>query len=218
MYRIERRPDGRRFRFLLYNYGMKTFSTQKAIHNGWMLWKKHKKLLTLSTLLVFLFSMKGDERGRFHGGGISSLLLSLVYTFLSIGWLRINLKIFDHESASIHDLFGESKLFWRYVGATLLYTLGTAVGLILFIIPGIYFIIKYQFVFFFLVDKHMSITESFHHSARLTHGVKWKLLGFIIAMLAINILGALCLGAGLLVSMPVSMLASVSVYRKLLEA
>jgi uncharacterized membrane protein len=52
-------------------------------------------------------------------------------------------------------------------------------------------------------------------SKRITHGYKWPLLGFIFVLALVNLLGALALGVGLLVSVPVSTLALVHAYRTL---
>ena len=67
-----------------------------------------------------------------------------------------------------------------------------------------------------IIDKKdLSMGEAFRESARITDGVKWKLFGFFLATVFLNIVGALCLVLGLLVSIPVSMLAYVHLYRKL---
>jgi uncharacterized membrane protein len=47
--------------------------------------------------------------------------------------------------------------------------------------------------------------------------VKWKLLGFGIVLAIINVIGAMCLFVGLFVTVPVTLLAFSSVYRKLLS-
>ena len=59
------------------------------------------------------------------------------------------------------------------------------------------------------------ITASLRESAEMTHGIKWHLLGFFIIILLLNIVGALLLLVGLLVSVPVTMIAYAHVYQKL---
>ena len=54
-------------------------------------------------------------------------------------------------------------------------------------------------------------------SSRITQDVKWRLFGFGVVVAIINMIGALCLLVGLFVTIPVTLLAYSSVYRKLLE-
>jgi uncharacterized protein DUF975 len=59
------------------------------------------------------------------------------------------------------------------------------------------------------------IVESIRKSSKLTHGVKWRLVFFVLAILALNLLGFIALVVGLLVTIPVSMLAFSHVYLRL---
>ena len=65
------------------------------------------------------------------------------------------------------------------------------------------------------MDYGAEILESLTISSKLTHGVKWHLLGFFIVLAALNIAGALLLLIGLLVTLPVSMIAYAHIYLKL---
>jgi uncharacterized membrane protein len=60
-----------------------------------------------------------------------------------------------------------------------------------------------------------AIIESLGKSKKLTQGVKWHLVLFALALAALNVLGFLALVVGLLVTVPVSLLAFVHVYLKL---
>ena len=88
------------------------------------------------------------------------------------------------------------------------------VGLILFIIPGIIFAIKLQFVDYLIVDKKMGI-DSLSKSWNMTKGVKWNLFLLWILIALINIAGALLLLVGLFITVPLSVVATAYVYRKL---
>jgi uncharacterized membrane protein len=61
-------------------------------------------------------------------------------------------------------------------------------------------------------------TESFKRSTELTEGHKWNLLGFVLVLFIINILGAIPLGLGLVVTTPITMVAWGHVYEKLKAA
>ena len=88
-------------------------------------------------------------------------------------------------------------------------------GFILFVIPGIYFAIKYHFLLYFVIDKKMGPLEALRASGKITDGVKWRLLGFSIVSIGIVILGFLAFGFGILVAVPVATLADAYLYRKL---
>jgi uncharacterized membrane protein len=68
---------------------------------------------------------------------------------------------------------------------------------------------------FIVIERAFGPIEAMKESHRLTYGHKWKLLGFTLLLLLINLLGALALIVGLLVTIPVSTLAFVHAYRVL---
>jgi uncharacterized membrane protein len=72
-----------------------------------------------------------------------------------------------------------------------------------------------MFVPYLIVDKKMSVGDALRESSRMTLGRKWQLLGFLGLVVLINILGAILLLVGLLVSIPVTMLAFAHAYRTL---
>jgi multisubunit Na+/H+ antiporter MnhG subunit len=57
--------------------------------------------------------------------------------------------------------------------------------------------------------------ESFERSTKLTDGQKWPLLGFFIVAAIANIIGAILLVVGLLITIPVTMIAFAHIYLKL---
>ena len=59
----------------------------------------------------------------------------------------------------------------------------------------------------------MEPVEALKQSAVITKERKWTILGFFVVIGLVNIAGILALGIGLFVSMPVTFLASVWVYK-----
>ena len=74
-----------------------------------------------------------------------------------------------------------------------------------------YFVLRFSMVRYAVLDGAY-ILESLEKSSRLTHGVKRKLLAFMFVLLGLNILGAMALVVGLLITIPVSALAVAHVY------
>ena len=66
-----------------------------------------------------------------------------------------------------------------------------------------------------VVDKKLDITESIRKSGEITQGHKGWLFGFAIVLGLVNIAGALLLLVGLLVTIPLTTMAYIYVYRQL---
>lgn len=115
---------------------------------------------------------------------ISALLFCTIFILIlapiMLGYIKIILQWHDEHTSKIKTLF--DYLFTvQGLKASLtliLYMMLIFVGLILGIIPGIYFLIKYIFTFFVLADKNCGVIEAFRTSGRITNTVKWRLFGF----------------------------------------
>jgi len=144
-----------------------------------------------------------------------SLILWVIQLIMDIGFHKIFLLLHDGQDARVEDLFLHYKLFWKYLGTSILLALAIMVGLVLLIVPGVYWGLKYSFALLLVVDKEMSPLEAFRESAKITEGIKWKLLGLVVLIALINILGVIAFGVGLLVTIPLTAFAFVFVYRRL---
>jgi uncharacterized membrane protein len=64
----------------------------------------------------------------------------------------------------------------------------------------------------------MPIMDAIKKSGELTYGSKWRLFKLSLLLIGVNILGALCLGVGLLVTIPLSWISLAHAYRKYVPA
>lgn len=78
-------------------------------------------------------------------------------------------------------------------------------------------LLRFAMVRFAIIDG-AGVLESLRLSTRLMQGNKWQLLGFVVVAVALNIVGALCLLVGLLVTIPITVLAYAHIYQKLKES
>lgn len=151
--------------------------------------------------------------------GFSALfrLISIVLSMIiQIAMIRIALKFVDKQTPEFNDLFTSFKgYFWRYIGASILFGLIVAGGMFLLIVPGIIWAIKFQYFGYLIVDQNLGVMDSLKKSSEITNGVKLPLLGFGILIALINYGGAVLLFIGLLVTIPITMIAYASVYRLL---
>jgi uncharacterized membrane protein len=144
---------------------------------------------------------------------------AIVGVFLGVAIITIALVIVSGATPTFADLlksFKNYKIVWHYLLASLLYGLIVLVGLIALILPGIYLAVRLQFYKFLVVEhEDMGVVDSLKQSLNMSRGHFWKLFAFVVIVIIINIAGALAFGVGLLVTVPVSVLASTLVYKKL---
>lgn len=144
-------------------------------------------------------------------GGLGKILGQVVsfsvQTFLTIGFIRCLLAAADDQKIEFSTLFSGGDVFLNFLLANLAYSLLCMLGFFLLIIPGIFWAMKYFFVTYLIADRGMGIKEAFVMSGEMTNGYKWKLFCLMSLTGLINIGGALCLGLGLLVTVPWTSLA-----------
>lgn len=201
---------------------VKKFFKGEAIQFGWSTMKHNLGffigLLIAAGLFIYTPEIIGwliEERAPVVSI-IFSVASSVLELIIGMGLIRIALKFTDKIEASFGDLFSCLPLFFKYLFSSILYGLIVFAGIILLIIPGIIWGIKFQFYSYFIVDKGLGPIESLKRSSLITKGVKWNLFLFGLLLAGINLLGVLALFIGLFATIPTSMVATAFVYRKLL--
>lgn len=198
----------------------KTFSISEALSFGWETTKKNIGFFIGVSLIAYVIPQLiisalsgGDPNSDI--AGILDLIGTIYSMIVGIGVIVITLKLVRGEKPELADLFQHYKLFFNYLIGVLLYGLMVILGLILFIIPGVYLGLKYQFVSYFIVDKKMNPIDAFKASGEATQGNIWHLFGMYCIFIGLTILGALALVVGLFVTTPIIMLAYAYIYDQL---
>ena len=200
------------------------FSIETSIKYGWQKIKEHMELVLFTTFLILAVGSLtgfGDNGGQGHEGvyfsGLSlfGFLVMIFLIIIRIGYTKIFLRIHDGESPKFVDIFQEYRIFWRYLGVSILVGLTVAGGLILLIIPGIIWLVRFSFSPIIIIDNKVSPVAAMKESYAITKGSFWKILLFWIVIGLINLLGLIFFGIGLLITVPVSTFASIYVYREL---
>lgn len=104
-----------------------------------------------------------------------SLLISLAVSIYNIGVYYIALKLYDGLTVKFSDLFTRYNLVLRIIMANFLYFLIIVIGLAFFVLPGVFFAVRFMFYEFLIIDKNLAIIESFKQSYQLTQNLWWKL-------------------------------------------
>ncbi len=193
-----------------------TFSTRASLKQAWNTYKIHGWFISgmfIATLLVSFITGSIFDTETILGDIISNIVSIAVSILIAIGWTTIALRYAGNHLVTYKDFFSRYTVFWKFLAASVLYGLIVFGGLLLFIVPGIFWAIKYKMYSYLIVEKNMGIMESLKTSGTITYGVKWKLFGFAVVTFALNVLGILALGVGFVVTAPIVMLASAHVYK-----
>ena len=202
---------------------MKNFSIKEALLYGWDATKNNFYFLFTIFLFLFIFILISSlivaltEEKNILIGYLLQVIFIATSFLLEMGFIKIFLKIYDNEKPELKDLFLQYPLFFRFVAASILSQIIVFLGLLLLIIPGIILGIALSFFPYLIVDKKIPSINSLKQSYEITKGVRFKLFIFYIILGLINLLGVLFLVVGLFVTLPLTSLAIVFVYRKLLE-
>ena len=196
-----------------------TFSNKEIVKKSWGIVKSNLKIFIPILIIVWLLQIGLSSIQTISDNTIITLLLSaiswIINTLITIGLISTFLKFANGEIFNFKSVLDKKDKFIPYVIGTIYYSLIVFAGIILLIIPGIIWAIRYQFYSYLIIDKGMSPKEALAKSKEMTKGKTLKLLGFGIVLFLINILGLLALVVGLFISIPVSMLAIALVYKKL---
>jgi uncharacterized membrane protein len=200
---------------------MQTIDTNGCFLFAWEQFKKRPWFFIGFTAFVFVVSivvtiiraqLSGLQNDFIDGIGFFAGIVISVY----VGFVQTRLYLQAHDSVESINLrklweikeFGNFALLYVVLGMALIF------GFFLFIIPGILLSLYSIFAIYIYVDKELSPMDSFKASYALAKDHLWEIFIFMLELLCINILGAILLLVGLL-SIPISLLATVHLYRLL---
>ena len=197
------------------------FSIGEAISFGWKTTWQHFGFLLLVMVIVGVINNGANIVTRIVGEDsvavimFASLAFFVVSLLVQVGLITILLKLVRGQHAEFGDLFsGANRLFPYFLGC-LLYGLIVLGGLLLLIIPGIIWGIRFQFYSYYIIDKGLGPMDALKASWHTTKGVSWTLFLFGIVSGLINILGVLLLFIGLLATIPITSIAYSYIYERL---
>jgi uncharacterized membrane protein len=194
------------------------FSIKESFKYGWQKLKEHMELVLYATLLILaVSSLTGAFSGRGHSVAVPlfNVIATIFLIIVRIGYTKIFLKMHDGEKPKFVEIFEHYKTFWRYLGVSILLGLVTVGGLILLIIPGIFWAVKFSFSPIIVVDAKTGPIAAMKESYAITKGSFWKVLLLWVVIILLNLLGLILFYVGLLITIPLSAFASIYVYRKL---
>lgn len=199
------------------------FDIGEAVSFGWESLKANLGFFILVMLIFWaveaVFSVPQYFAARSVAPVFIFSILSMVASiFVGIATIKISLRFTYGETADFNDLVNGYTHFLNMLLGGILYGLIVLGGLILLIVPGIIWAIKYQFFGYLVIDRNMDAVAAIKKSGQITAGSKGHLFLFWLAAVGINLLGMLACGVGLFASVPTVWVAHAYIYRKLLYA
>jgi len=199
---------------------MNDFLATDVVRDAWATFKERSGFLMFATLVVMvwggLIGAVSFQLTAFNTASIFGFPILLVSgTLLGMGITAFFLQAHDAiRSVHLGELW-HPRPFFFYLGVRILTGVAVVLGLVLLIVPGIMLALMFLFGSFIVIDRGLDPIEAMKESMHITLGYRFELLFLLLLLLGINILGVVALGVGLLVSIPVSMLALVHAYRTL---
>ena len=206
----------------------KDFSIGDAVSFGWNAMKTNLGFFIPAVLILWVagaipggiqsMSMYMHSAAAALWSGLFGLVGFVVSMFVTMAQIRIGLRFCSGETADFPDLVSDYQRFFDFLIGSILFGLIVLGGLILLIIPGIYWAVRYHFYGYLILDQGMSPVDAIKRSGQLTRGVWWHLFGFWWVIFGIAFLGLIACCVGLLFAIPVMIVATAYVYRTLLAA
>ncbi len=188
-----------------------TLHVQDYIKQGWEMFKEHIGEFVGFTLLIFVISAV-SSKFAFFGSFLFSALASPLYAGFGI----VAFKLISGKSFQFGDFFNGFNYFLPLFLAGLAGGFLVSIGMVLLLIPGIYLAVAYMFTTFLIIDYRMDFWQAMETSRQIITKNWFTFFGFAFALFALNFLGALALGVGLLVSIPVSACAAAIAYKEVI--
>lgn len=212
------------------------FTYKEIFSFAWSKTKQHAWFIACTFMItaVILSAVRGSD-----------LLEVVVSMLIALSLASISLTIVRDHNFSFADLYKpllSQKIVLNFIALTALFisviglcviplagvisTLGRAPSAVTFIylcltplsVVAVYLSVRFKFYpFVILENEHMTLEALIRQSYKVTRGQFFPVFGALMLMAVFNILGAMLLGIGLIVTIPVSIFATAHLYRKLVE-
>lgn len=187
------------------------FDIKDSFAKAWELFKSQALLHVL--YMMFILSIQGLTVIYFQEYMIlySAFLAPPLYS----GFFLVANKISRGESVIYPDYFGGFRFWLPLVVISLLGQLLVVLGLFALVIPGIYLAVGYLFSLLMGIFGGMDIWSAMEWSRKLITRNWWQFFALLMILIAINLIGLLLLGIGLLITFPMTFLVLYVIFEDL---
>lgn len=147
---------------------------------GWRTYEQRPGMFLLASVLIALVPLPFAMLPRMRFGNLLSWILTpFILPVWATGVTYFYLRAVRGEDTKLGNLFAGFQQFRRVWCAGFLVNLLVTGGVILFVLPGIIWSLKYAFSALAALDQRLAPTEALRSGAQLTRGYKWHLVAGI---------------------------------------
>ncbi|QDH81416.1 hypothetical protein FKX85_21235 [Echinicola soli] len=188
------------------------FDIQTVFLEGWALFKQQPVFsigytgFVISLELIFLLYLK--EYALLFSVFLAGPLFS--------GFFLVANKLKADENVAYTDFF---QGFSYYIPVILIWLIGqvlVSVGLILFIVPGVYLMVGYSMAILLHIFAGLDFWDSLEYSRRVVTKNWWKFFLLVISLIVLNVLGAMIF-VGVFVTIPLSFFTAYCTFETVTE-
>lgn len=217
--------------------GPAPFELSEAFNYGWAKFQQNVGPILIATVVLVLGGAlinliwyvvtvpmtDFDPTDPMGGAGLTASLFAsavfgivgtLVGFVIQAGVVRGGLTVTKGEPLEVSTFLSTENL-GRVILTAILISIGTSIGLVLCVLPGIVFAFFSQFAMHFVVDKGMQAIDAIKASFQIVNRNLGSVIGLFLGVIVANIIGAILCGIGLVVSVPVSIIATAFAYRRM---
>ena len=187
---------------------------------------KYKNVMLPFLLATLLLSL--TQQQELYSSAYEAYGLSYVFTIgslalfiqgpISIGLAIYSLSIANEEDYNYNQIISAFKHFFKALILVLLFTISSAIGFLLLIVPGIFIALMFSQIFYIMAeDPSTGVIDAFKKSASLMKNKKLQYLGLILRYILFFILGVFTLGIWWLWLIP-QMYVSFAIFYKELQS
>jgi uncharacterized membrane protein len=145
-------------------------------------------------------------------GAVASFAVS---TPLLMGNFIVSAKLLHGQTPEFRDFFSGFQYLLPLLLLSLVAGLFIGIGTLLLIIPGLYLLVAYMFASYLVVDRRLDFWPAMELSRRTVNPRCFGYFAFALLVILLNLAGAVALGVGLLVTIPLSFCAVTAAYADL---
>lgn len=197
---------------------LSSFSVSEALSGGWKFFQSHVgQIVTVGVVYLLASAVPSAILQMIAGENATlssalSLVLNLWTMYLSLGMTRYMLALIRGGNPELSMMFNNSDGYVNYVIMNIRYSIVIIGGMLLLIVPGIYFAIKYAFTLMLVADGKSNGSEAFKMSAAMTEGRRFDLFAYGIVSAVIVFIGFIALIIPGIVAAAVSGIGMVLLY------
>lgn len=193
----------------------------ESLKKAWELFKKEWITIyvinAVSIAVAIIYSVLTSSMDESSVKWIFDIAYMLVQAVVGMGVVNAYLSVVRGKKVTIETFTSTAPKILKYVLAQILLGLIVVVGLLLFIVPGVIFAIKFMFTPYLVIDKGLGPIEALKASEKITTGRKWDMMGYMMAAAVLAYSGILALFVGLIVTIPVATLSYAVLYNTLVK-